>query len=90
MTTEKPKYIYTKVAEEKIEMLADATRDARARAERISSEGGGHLTGLHSADMGVFQITPLNRSDTSWEGMNDNTSVEKTITAVVTATFALK
>src|SRR5205085_1436308 len=35
LTTEKPKYIYTKVAEEKIEMLADATRDARARAERI-------------------------------------------------------
>lgn len=90
LTTEKPKYVYTKVAEEKIEMLADATRDARARAERISTEGGGQLASLHSADMGVFQITPLNRSDTSWEGMNDTTSVEKTITAVVTASFALK
>jgi len=90
LMTEKPKYIYTKVAEEKIEMLADATKDARARAERISSQGGAQLSRLHSADMGIFQITPLNSSETSWEGMNDTTSVEKTITAVVTATFSLK
>lgn len=90
LTTDKPKYIYTKVAEEKIEMLSDATKDARARAERIASQGGAHLTRLHSAEMGVFQITPINSSDTSWDGMNDTTSVDKTITAVVTATFALE
>ncbi len=90
LTTEKPKYIYTKVAEEKIEMLADATKDARARAERIASQGGGHLRGLHSADMGVFQITPVNSSETTWDGVNDTTSLDKTITAVVTASFALE
>jgi hypothetical protein len=90
LTTDKPKYIYTKVAEEKIEMLADATKDARARAERIAAQGGGRLTRLHSADMGVFQITPINSSETTWDGVNDTTSVEKTITAVVTATFALE
>lgn len=90
LTTEKPKYIYTKVAEEKIEMLADATKDARARAGQISSHGGARLSRLHSADMGIFQITPLNSSETSWEGMNDISAVEKTITAVVTATFSLE
>jgi hypothetical protein len=89
LTAEKPKYLYTKVAEDKIEMLADATKDARARAEKISEQGGGHISRLHSADMGVFQITPVNSVETSWEGMNDTTSVEKTITAVVTASFAL-
>jgi hypothetical protein len=88
--TEKPKYIYTKVGEEKIEMLADATENARARADRIASKGGGTIAGLHSADMGVFQITPLNSVETSWEGMNDTTALEKTITAVVTTTFLLK
>lgn len=90
LTTDKPKYIYTKVAEEKIEMLADATKDARQRAEQIAAQGGAHLAHLHSADMGVFQITPINSSETSWDGMNDTTSEEKTITAVVTATFALE
>jgi hypothetical protein len=90
LTTDKPKYIYSKVAEEKIEMLADATKDARARAERIAIQGGGHLSRLHSADMGIFQITPVNSSETAWDGMNDTTAVEKTITAVVTATFALE
>lgn len=90
LTAEKPKYIYTKVAEEKVEMLADATKDARARAERICAQGGARITRMHSAGMGVFQITPLNSMETSWEGMNDTTSVEKTVTAVMTATFALK
>ena len=90
LTTDKPKYIYTKVGEEKIEMLSDATKDARARAERIASQGGVRLARLHSADMGVFQITPINSSETAWDGLNDTTSVEKTITAVVTATFALE
>lgn len=90
LTTDKPKYIYTKVAEDKIEMLADATKDARQRAEQIAIQGGARLARLHSADMGVFQITPINSSETSWDGMNDTTSEEKTITAVVTATFALE
>ena len=45
---------------------------------------------LHDADMGVFQITPVHTTDTSSEGESDTTSQDKTITAVVTATFVLK
>jgi len=90
LTAEPPRFIYTKAAEAKIEMLADATEDARTRAQQIASHGGRGLAHLHSADMGIFQITPLNSSETSGEGMNDTSSQEKTITAVVTATFSLK
>lgn len=89
-TTDLPQYIYTKVGEEKIEMLADATKDARARAEQIAAQGGRAIAGLHDADMGVFQITARNGTATSWEGESDSTSRQKTITAVVTATFLLK
>jgi hypothetical protein len=89
-TTELPQFLYTKVAEEKIEMLADATKDARARAEQIAVQGSRSIANLHDAEMGVFQIAPLHSSDTSGEGMNDTSSVDKTITAVVTATFLLK
>jgi uncharacterized protein len=89
-TTELPQYIYTKVGEEKIEMLADATKDARARAEQIAAQGGRSIASLHDADMGVFQITARHATQTSWEGVSDNSSRQKTITAVVTATFLLK
>jgi uncharacterized protein len=89
-TTEPPQFIYTKVGEEKIEMLADATTDARARAEQIASQGGRAIANLHDAEMGVFQITPLHETDTSSGGENDTSSLDKTITAVVTATFLLK
>ena len=89
-TTEPPQFIFTSVGEMKIEMLAEATKNARARAEQIATNGGSGIAQLHDADMGVFQITPLHSNDTSGEGMSDTSSRQKTITAVVTATFRLK
>jgi uncharacterized protein len=89
-TTEPPQFLYTKVAEEKIEMLADATKDARARAEQIATQGSRNIANLHDAEMGVFQITALHDNETSSGGENDTSSLDKTITAVVTATFLLK
>jgi hypothetical protein len=89
-TTETPQYIYTKAGEAKVEMLAEATKDARARADQIATQGGRLIRRLQSARMGVFQITPVYAIQTSWDGMNDMTSLDKTITAVVTATFVLE
>jgi len=88
--TQSPEFIYTKAGEAKIEMLAEATKDARQRAEQIAVQGGSAVANLCDAEMGVIQITPPYSGQTSWEGMNDTTSLNKTITAVVTATFALK
>jgi hypothetical protein len=89
-TTSGIQYLYTKAAEAKIEMLAEATRDARARADQIAKNSDCQIASLRDARMGVFQITPVFGHETSWEGQNDTTSYEKTITAVVSATFALK
>ena len=83
-------FIYTRLAEAKIDMLAAATKDARARAEQIASQGGRKIRALRSAKMGVFQVTPRNSSDTSAEGINDTTSRDKTIRAFVSASFSLK
>ncbi len=85
-----PKYIYTKAGEAKVEMLAQAMKDARARAEQIASQGDRKIDQLRSARMGVFQITPIYSVATSWGGENDTTSLDKTITATVTASFILK
>jgi hypothetical protein len=89
-TTESPQFLYTKAAGEKVEMLADATKDARARAEQIAAQGGRSIYNLHDAEMGVFQITALHDNDTSSGGESDTSSLDKTITAGVTATFLLK
>jgi hypothetical protein len=82
-------FIYTKAGDAKVEMMAEATRDARARAEQIASQGGRRVKELRSAHMGVVQINPIYSAATSWQGNNDTSSLEKTITATVTATFAL-
>jgi len=89
-TAAAPQFIWTKAGEAKIEMLADAARDARARAEQIVSQGGRSIARMRSAKMGVFQITPLYSTQNAWDGMNDTTSREKTVTAVVNASYALQ
>ena len=88
-TVAPPQFIYSKAGDTKIEMLAAATKDARARAEQIAIQGGRAIARLNAADQGIFQITPRHTVRTSWEGESDSTSRQKTITAVVTATFLL-
>jgi uncharacterized protein len=83
-------FVYTKAGEAKVEMMAEATRDARLRAEQIATQGNRALHELRAARMGVVQINPLHSGSTSWEGNNDRSSLEKTITATVAATFSLK
>ncbi len=83
-------FIYTKAGEAKVEMMAEATKDARSRAEQIAEQGGRTIKELRSAHMGVVQINPLYSTSTSWEGNNDTSTLEKTITATIAATFGLK
>ena len=90
LVSEGIEFIYTKANEAKIEMMAEATKDARARAEQIAAQGGRRIKELRNARMGVVQINPLYSTATSWEGNNDTSSLEKTITTTVSATFALE
>jgi len=79
-----PQYYYTKLAELKIEMIAEATEDAKIRASRIAENAGGGLGNLKKADMGVFQIVGQNSSeDYSWGGSYNTTSKNKTATITV-------
>lgn len=85
-----PQYFYTGLDSLKVEMLAEATKNARRRAEEIAKNGGGRLGPLRSAMMGVFQITPVHSTEVSDYGVNDTTALEKKITAVVNAEFYLR
>lgn len=82
-----PQYFYTKLADAKIDMLALASKDARTRAEQVAENSGTKITGVKSAKMGVFQITPLYSNDVSDYGINDTTSIDKEIMAVMNCEF---
>lgn len=74
-----PQYYYTKLAELKIEMIAEATKDAYTRAKKIATNAGGSVGKLKSADMGVFQIVAQNsQEEFSWGGSFNTTSKKKT------------
>jgi len=88
--SEPPLYLYTKLADLKIQMLADASRDARVRAEQIAGQTGARIARLQAAHMGVMQVNAANVSEVSGSGMNDTTSLEKDVLAVVTATFGIE
>jgi uncharacterized protein len=85
-----PLYVYTKLAPLKVQMLADASKDARLRAEQIASNTGSQLGRLITARMGVMQVNPKFSSEVSSEGNNDKTSLEKDALAVVTASFEVR
>jgi hypothetical protein len=85
-----PEYLYTKLAELKVEMVARATKDAKARGEEMARNSGSRIGGLRSARMGVFQITPAYSTVVSDYGVNDTSSLMKDITAVVTMSFEIR
>ena len=85
-----PEYYYTKLAEVKIEIQAEAAKDAKVRAEKVAEATGGTIGPMKDARMGVLQITPKYSNQVSDYGINDITSIEKQITAVVSASFKIE
>ncbi len=85
-----PEYLYTKLSELRIEMVAEATKDAQARARAIASSTGNKVGAVRSARTGVFQITSRNSTAVSDYGIYDTSSLEKDITAVVSVQFAME
>jgi hypothetical protein len=83
-------YVSTQLTRARLEALRKATEDARTRAETIVKGIGGNLGDARSAELGVYQITPRNSTEVSDYGINDTSTREKDVTAVVTVTFALK
>ena len=84
-----PQYYYTQIGNLKIEMLGEAAKDAKERAERIASSTGNSIGAVRSAKMGVLQITAADSTDVSDYGVYDTSTIEKDMTAVVNVSFAV-
>ena len=90
LTSHSPEYFYTKINDLKIEMLKEAAKDARLRAEQLASASGSSVGALRSAEQGVFQITPAFSTEVSDSGEYDTSTIEKSIKAIVTMEYAIR
>lgn len=90
LSSGQPQYLCTKLNDAKLDLLADATKNARARAEQLMANSGGSLGGVKSASQGVFQITPVYSTEVSGGGTNDTSTIDKLVKAVVTVEYAIQ
>jgi hypothetical protein len=89
-TSNPPQYYYTRINDLKIQLLGEATRDAKQRAEQLALNSGSRVGGLRSASQGVFQITPEYSTEISDYGVYDTTSIRKCVKALVTVEFMIQ
>jgi hypothetical protein len=84
----KPYYFYSRLADLKIDMISEATRDANLRAEKIAENSSSGLGKLLNAHMGVFQITAKHSTEKyTWGGTHNKTSRYKTAHITMKLTY---
>ncbi|MCK9618263.1 MAG: SIMPL domain-containing protein [Lentimicrobiaceae bacterium] len=91
LNSQNPEYYYTKLAELKIQLIAEATKDAKMRAAQIAENAGAKLGYLRKATMGIFQITGQNSNeDFSYGGAFNTWSKEKSATITMRLEYAIR
>ncbi len=91
LTSQSPRYYYTKLGELKIDLLKNAAKDGKERATAVAEKAGGRLGSLRRADMGIFQITAQNSDEEyTWGGAFNTTSRQKTASITVKMEFDVK
>ncbi len=86
-----PEFLYTGLDKLKLDLLKEASVDARNKAEGIAQSCGSHIRELRYARSGVTQVEALSATDgVTDSGANDTTSIDKKVTVVVRADFAVQ
>jgi hypothetical protein len=81
-----PSFVYTRLAEVKPEMIAEATRDARAAAEQFAEDSGAEVGAILNATQGYFSISPLIETNPY---ASPGEQVDKKVRVVTTVDFEL-
>jgi hypothetical protein len=89
INSQSPRFLYTKLSDLKVEMIGLASQDAKTRAEQIAKATGNSIGDVRSSKTGVMQVNAKNSTEVSDYGINDTSSLEKTITAVVNVSFSI-
>jgi hypothetical protein len=91
LNSEEPEYYYTKLADLKINLLAQASADAYNRASTIAKNAHGALGNLIEANMGVFQIIGQYSNETfTSSGVYNTSSKNKTANVIVRMDYELR
>ena len=90
MSSETPQYFYTKLADMRVALLAEATKDPKTRAEMIAGSAGGKVSSIRTAKAGVIQVTAPNSREVRDYGSYDVSTIDKDVTAVITVSFAVE
>ena len=85
-----PQYFYSDLASIKIDLLKEASLDAKQRANSMLEATGAKAGKVKSMRMGVSQITPVDSNMVSDMGINDTSSIDKKVTAVANVVFKVK
>jgi hypothetical protein len=91
-TSDSPEYYYTDLDNLKLQLIADATENAKARIDLMASGSGATVGDLVSSTLGVFQITATNSSseDYSYGGTFNTSSRAKTATITVRLNYSVR
>ncbi len=83
-------FFYNKLADLRVDLLEEAGKNAKDRAEAIAKSTGDRIGGVRSASQGVFQVTQRNSIEVSDYGSYDTSTIDKKVTAIVRASFEVK
>ena len=83
-------YYYSKLPEARVELLASAVADSKARADQLAKAGGKKIGTLKSASSGVVQVMAPNSVEVSDYGVYDTSSIDKEIMVTVKSSFEIK
>ena len=83
-------YYYTNLPQVRVDLLADAVKDAQARARKIVESTGKTLGALKSASSGVVQVLPANSLEISDYGTYDTSKINKNIMVTAKVSFEIK
>ncbi len=89
-TSNEPEYYYTKLDELKLQLIEEATQNAKSRIDLMAAGTGATVGELLNANLGVFQITAQNsNTEYSYGGSFDTSSRNKTASITVKLNYSV-
>ena len=82
-----PQYYISNLPELRPELMSEAMKDAKLRAESLTKAVGGSLGTLVNVKAGPIQITTPDSTMTADYGAYDTSTINKTVSATVSVTF---
>lgn len=87
----RPEFFFSseKLNQVKVDLLGEATKSARERAQQLAHNSGSNVGQLVSARQGIFQVTAENSTDLSDYGVYDTSTIDKVVKIVVTLSYTI-